>query len=128
MFLPNIPKNHENQHILLIPDPYVTTHNFSLTDQLAEQTPLANRIPKAMWRGNQTRGEYNIDTYKSIPRSRLVWLSLEYPEELDARFVDYKCQSGDNPKAIEYQELMQKTFGPPSMDHPLSPIWSWRLL
>lgn len=58
-----------------------------------------------MWRGTTTGGQYRMDNYLSFPRSRLVALSKQHPEYLDARFNAH-CLTPDLGDRLQSQGYM----------------------
>ena len=48
--------------------------------------PWEERIPILLWRGSQTGGWYTVNNWKDFARSKLVLLSKEAPDKIDAAF------------------------------------------
>ena len=80
----------EEKNVVLFPDPW--TLKF-IKDGSLDKTKLGNstypwsqKISKAIWRGMTTGGSYYKDIYQRFPRVKLVQLSNNFPEILDAKF------------------------------------------
>lgn len=55
--------------------------------QNSTKWPWSEKIPKAVWRGALTDGDYNAKTWKSLPRGAAVFCSQIRPDLVDAGFV-----------------------------------------
>lgn len=92
-------KDVNNKHTILIPD--CDSLNIAQSNVI-EDLRLYNyyynfndKMEKAFWRGSTTGGFYYISNYLKFPRTRLISLSLAFPEILDARFSQI-VQTGDH--------------------------------
>lgn len=84
------PTKHLNdKNVVAIPD----THTLMRMEPHFQAVQLGNskytweiKRPKAFWRGATTGGFYYQETYNKFPRAKLVQLSSQFPEILDAKF------------------------------------------
>lgn len=105
---------------ILIPDFYMMQerYRFEFVETYINNIPFQNRIPVAKFRGSQTGGVYNMQGIEkcTIPRLKGVFLSLQYPQFLDIRFINsYNIQCNDK----KYIEQMTEKFGPVSNLEPM---------
>lgn len=84
------PTKHLNdKNVIAIPDSHTL---MQMKDHLQEvklgntKYPWKLKSSKAFWRGATTGGMYYPKTYHKFPRVKLVQLSKQYPEVLDAKF------------------------------------------
>lgn len=86
---------------------------YSDIDWISGVIDWKNKIPVAFWRGMSSGGHYAIDTWDQMPRSRLVLLSQQYPELVDAAFTTpYSLY--EPVKTIMESYGMFKTWGYPT--------------
>ena len=87
----------------LIPDIYYLTRN-GYKDSKIDILPWVQKKNVMFWRGSSTGGNISWDNWKTIPRIRLVMMSNETPDTLDAKITDV-VQIKDNTKGLkEYLE------------------------
>ena len=99
-------KEKENSSAVLIPD--FQTLSFiqnNMTNNIHcgnTKYPWLSKKNKAFWRGATTGGFYRIHNYENFPRIKLVKLSTEFPDLLDAKFNQiWKVDNGTHKKIIE---------------------------
>ncbi len=101
---------------VLIPDFEALTSKvnkrLSLYTKAAQEHPWSSKKATIFWRGATSGGIYEKDNYLQFPRVKLVFLSQEHPDWLDAAFT-VLCQS--SPVVLE--TILQKS-------RPLSPYVS----
>jgi len=92
-----------------IPD-FEALRGYSALDaQVAEgikKYPFESKIDKAFWRGSTTGGIFSLTNWRNFARSRLVALSLEYPQLLDAKFS--LLLQAEPKEAFELKQIMTK--------------------
>lgn len=101
-----------DQKVLLIPDFEALQKSgrwLGRAEKGIKKYPWNKKKAKAFWRGAATGGTFNLDTFLSFPRSKLVELSLKNPELVDAKFALPLVQS-DDPKTV--LEKFADYFGP----------------
>lgn len=87
----------------LIPDIYYLSRN-GYKDSKIDILPWDQKKNIMFWRGSSTGGNISWDNWKTIPRIRLVMMSNETPDTLDAKITDV-VQIQDNTKGLkEYLE------------------------
>lgn len=74
--------------------------------------PWQQKIEKGLWRGAPTGGIFTEDQWRSFPRSRLVLLSLEYPDWIDARFTSLSPEAAANPEMMAMPQLLGNYMNP----------------
>ncbi len=116
-------KNQSLNYVFLVHDP--TFHqddkgNYDWKDlyrkilRINQTNPWEDKIEKLIWRGANTGPfeMYEVHNWKSLTRGRLVYLSILFPEMIDARF------SYIHPwKTWHLKELKEVLPQAPSMDH-----------
>lgn len=104
-------------NIISIPDYYSLTPEFGnmidLIKQSSIERPFHLRKQCAGFRGSQTGSNrrYDMNSFTSIPRLKLVMMSYDHPNYIDARFINHTNQVYNSPNGKEYTEFMDKTFG-----------------
>ena len=66
------------------------------------QVPFRTKLDKAFFRGSTTGGVYTEENWRTMPRSRVVQVSIERPDLLDARF--------SNPVPVQSDELTKRAM------------------
>lgn len=88
-------KHIDDKNLVVIPDQQTFEHMQDLIKEVKlgnSKYPSATKSPKAFWRGSTTGGFYFPENYTMFPRTKLLEISKQYPEILDAKFhnvVDY---------------------------------------
>jgi len=102
-------------HQVAIPDFEAMMGYVDLTRRVNEaggNWPWNSKSEICFWRGATTGGIYNLDNWRSIGRTRLVLLSLDYPELLDCRFTSL-CQGAENnPEMNAMPQLLSGSVSP----------------
>ena len=101
--------------VYLMPDVYLMTNNYfdkhhGKIRKMASKYPFVSRLDRAIWRGGQSGGEYNMETKDTLPRYRLVDFSYQHPDYVDARFTDHTTQVSDTQSGWDYIDFMNKRF------------------
>lgn len=91
----------------LIPDIYYLTRN-GYKDSKRDIVPWDHKKDVMFWRGSSTGGHISWDNWKTIPRIKLVMMSKETPDILDARISDI-VQIQENAKGLK-DYLQHKGF------------------
>jgi hypothetical protein len=103
-------KNEEKDHeIILIPDFLAMQGYIYFAPEVRKGDkiyPWEKKVDHAVWRGATTGGIYTFENYKNFPRSKLVLLSMKYPEWLNARFTSF-VQMSDEVK----EKMLSEGFG-----------------
>jgi hypothetical protein len=77
--------------LILMPDGYMIDQGWQKTiDNIKvgrSQYKWSEKTDKIFWRGAKTGGLYSIENIDKIPRIKLVMLSNQYPDLIDASFV-----------------------------------------
>lgn len=99
----------KDQHFsILIPDCEIL-RGYNKIDKVLNESgdkfPWAMKKEISFWRGSTTNGLYNLPCWKSYPRSQLTFLSLEYPQDVDARFTRFIQGARDNPDFMSFQRI-----------------------
>lgn len=87
-------KNKFQKNQILIPDSEAYGYNSELHTSLllkSKKIKFENLLDKAFWRGATSGGDYSKKNWKNIHRAKLVNLSINYPEIIDAKF-SFLCQ------------------------------------
>ncbi|HSX12220.1 MAG TPA: glycosyl transferase family 90 [Rhabdochlamydiaceae bacterium] len=90
------------KNVILIPDDGAFRGNTSWLSKVAKgrkSYPWEQKENRVFWRGATTGGCATLSTFNELPRSKLVKLSLQFPELVDAKF---------NHLAQMNEETMQK--------------------
>lgn len=83
---------------VLIPDSEALEGNYVLLHQVQHgisEFPWKKKKELAFWRGATTGGRYTKENYKKLPRTKLVDLSKQHPEIIDARFTTIITESDE---------------------------------
>lgn len=75
-----------------------------LLDQKGAEFPWDEKEDLAFWRGSTTSGNYSKPAWRDYPRSRLVFISRDYPKVLDAKFSNLIL-------GAQYNEALQAEEG-----------------
>jgi len=84
--------------------------------------PFESKIDKAFFRGSTTGGVYDLNNWRTFARSKIVQLSLENPEYIDARFTSVTQSASE-----ELPEIMKKE-GFLSDRVPHDEQWKYKLI
>lgn len=77
------------KNVILIPDDGALRGNLSWLSKVEKgrkKYPWNEKVDKVFWRGSTTGGCATLSTFNELPRSKLVHLSLQFPELVDAKF------------------------------------------
>lgn len=102
-------KKKDNHHMILIPDHELITGYDAfnaLIDKSVESSPWENKEAIAYWRGSTSSGDYSLPHWRDYPRSRLVYLSLDHPKEVDARFSKLVLGAESNKDFLSETQLL----------------------
>lgn len=83
-------KSTEVQNFVLMPDFKALWGYGNLREQILmgnKKIPWIEKTPKAYWRGSTTGGFFSGNNWCLFGRGKLVDLSLQHPQKLDARFT-----------------------------------------
>lgn len=96
---------------ILIPDCEML-RGYNKTDKVLDKKGKKNswncKLEKAFWRGSTSNGLYNLSAWRNYPRAQLTFLSLKYPEEIDARFTKFIQGADQNPDFMQCKEIQSK--------------------
>lgn len=93
---------------VLIPDSEALANYYNLPKEIpkaSQSTPWKNKIAKVFWRGSTSDGCYDAEDWRSHPRAKLVLLSLDYPDLIDAKFNNYVNSANDNVEMLAMPEI-----------------------
>lgn len=102
-------KNKKENHVL-IPDFEIIKGYGKINhaiDEAVSKYPWVKKKEVAFWRGSTSGGDFSKRKWRNFPRSRLVFLSLHHPQQIDARFTNL-CQGAENNREIV---AMRKLMG-----------------
>lgn len=99
---------------ICIPDFEALKGYMHIDEQIAQgrkQYPFEKKCEQAFWRGATTGGHFSLSNWKKFPRTQLVCLGLNHPQELDAKFS--LLIQADPKDAFELKQKMarEKMFG-----------------
>lgn len=100
------------ESLILIPDIKAMTGYSKLRNQIQEanqKMPWKDKIAKTFWRGSTTGGFFTLDNWDCFARAKLVLLSLQYPQEIDARFHSLLQCTNDVRELIKREGLLSKS-------------------
>lgn len=101
----------KNKHYInqvLIPDLGALINNEGVGEQIETaktRFPWKVKKEQAFWRGASTGGSFQTDSWYQLARAKLVLLSLQYPEHLDAKFSLFVQGAESNPAMLAMPEL-----------------------
>lgn len=101
-------KNKYDASQVLIPDPEALKGYSKLTKKIivaSKKSPWRKKKNVAFWRGATTGGRYDASDWQQIPRAKLVLLSLQYPEFIDAKFHIFLQGAESNPAMLAIPAL-----------------------
>ena len=79
-----------NKYVVMAPDHYTISEwprLYSYILSANEKYPWNRKIEKAFWRGSSSGGVYTRENWQNFPRVKLVQLSSENPNLIDAKFT-----------------------------------------
>ncbi len=84
--------NSFDKNVILLPADYAINDVLKNIYQDLAQTniPWPDKKNMVAWRGAPSDGSYRLENFSSLPRLKLVMLSMMYPEAIDAKFVKAK--------------------------------------
>eukprot|EP00960_Hanusia_phi_P025432 745636-Hanusia_phi.AAC.1 len=83
--------------------------SFMSTAALDNMVPFEQKKNKAFFRGSTTGGIYSLNSWRSLPRSRIVQASLDHPDLLDARFTSVvQADSTDVARVMEKEGFVSR--------------------
>lgn len=100
------------KNVVLIPDSSAFKGNLSWVRKVEKGTksyPWAQKEEKAFWRGGTTGGWATLSTFKEMPRVKLVHLSLEQPQVVDAKFNRLVQTNEETTKMLEQEGYVGDT-------------------
>lgn len=74
-----------------------------------KQFPWEKKLNKAFWRGATSDGCYDLEHWEENPRAKLVLLSLQFPQLIDASFHIFVSGAENNP-AMLANPLLKSNF------------------
>lgn len=93
---------------VLIPDPEMLLgykEIDAILDKSEKDMPWEDKIQKAFWRGATSSGCFDLPDWRLFPRTRLVYESLKWPSETDARFSKLIQGASHNAEFMSNPEL-----------------------
>jgi len=88
-----------NPYMIVIPD-HESLIGFDylnrMIDEASENISWEEKEDTAFWRGSTTSGNYSLPNWREYPRSKLVFLGLDHPELIDAKFTNLVLGAQDN--------------------------------
>lgn len=88
---------------IAIPDFYALNGYQNLDQQMekgSSKWPWHKKRAIAFWRGSTTGGVYDLTNWRNFPRSKLVFLSQQYPSIIDAKFTNFYQGAEHNPEML----------------------------
>lgn len=101
----------KNKHIdthILMPDQIALSNYEDLGTRIpnaSNNIPWRMKYPKAFWRGTNTDGLYDAQRWKLYPRAKLVLLSLQNPNLIDAKFALLVGEAQKNVEMLSMPEI-----------------------
>ena len=83
-------KNKNNKRVILFPDFDALSGYLKELEEVQKGNSLFSwnqKRDQAVWRGAMTGGVFNPNNFLNFPRTKIVSLSLEFPNLIDARFT-----------------------------------------
>lgn len=84
--------------------------------RLRSQIPLANdkfpwdkKVGRSFWRGSTTGGYSTLSTWEHLARAKLVLLSLNHPDKIDARFTGVVQCDREVPLLMKAKGMLSKS-------------------
>ncbi len=98
-----------DRKLILLPDhEALSRHNLEEIDQGKQRFPWHQKIEKIYWRGATSGQKFSSKDFPALARTKAVALSLQHPEEIDAKFhLVAQCDDPDRLQAV-YPEYFGK--------------------
>ncbi|MEM7174640.1 MAG: glycosyl transferase family 90 [Chlamydiota bacterium] len=96
-------KRRDDPFVVAMPDYEMCRTYEAFNQALAEgvqRWPWQQKEERVFWRGGTTGGNYCQPNWKKIPRVRLVELSEEFPNEINARFSSLSTEAKQNAEFV----------------------------
>lgn len=108
-------KNKNIASQILIPDTDALNGYSDLEKTIESASKLSKWHKKkniAFWRGATSGGKYNLENWRNFPRTKLVLLSLQHPELIDAKFHLFFQGAETNQEMLDVPGLLGASVSP----------------
>ncbi len=116
---------------VLLPDYFVQDRRYAAEwkaiEEAVREHPFEQRRAVIKWRGSLRSWQYpNLENYRRFPRYRLLKLSTQYPDIVDARLTNHGFR--DNASAAGLSERLKQEFGSPVEGLPAEAFVAYKYL
>ncbi len=111
-------KREDIDSLILVPDIKALAGYGKLREMIPEANQKLSwdkKVAKTFWRGSTTGGHSTLATWDQLARAKLVLLSLDHPEEIDARFTNVAQCDPEIPHLMKEKGMVSGSVSRP--DH-----------